>query len=151
MAPNMGGINDLSAMRRPRTINEGELFDDFVWADPKPDAEPFQFGQPGTSVIFSAAAVDEFVRTNSFKFIARAHQAVRDGYKWLFGEGKLMVTVFPCPNYMGQFGNKGGIVALDAECNPTLQQLEIAPRETPASQPPGGTPGAKRLLQSLKS
>jgi hypothetical protein len=44
----MRGIDDLTAMKRPRNINEGEIFHDVIWADPKPDVGPFQFGQRGT-------------------------------------------------------------------------------------------------------
>jgi serine/threonine-protein phosphatase PP1 catalytic subunit len=152
IAPNLRGIDDLRAMKRPRDIIEGELFHNVVWADPNPapDAEPFQRGQRGTSVVFSAAAVDEFIRTNNFKFIVRAHQAVREGYEWPFGQGKLMVTVFSCPNYMGQFGNKGSIMTLDAECNPSFHQLEIITKEKQRTQSAADVPNAKKLLQSLK-
>jgi hypothetical protein len=59
-------------MKRPRNINEGELFHDVVWADPKPDVEQFQLGQRGTFVLLSAAAVDEFVRTNGLETRSKA-------------------------------------------------------------------------------
>jgi diadenosine tetraphosphatase ApaH/serine/threonine PP2A family protein phosphatase len=73
---------------------------DIVWADPnrRADAPKFDTNDRGTGVVFSIAAVREFLNENKMQFIARAHQAVKEGYDLPFGESKELVTVFSAPN-----------------------------------------------------
>ena len=41
--------------------------------------------------------IEEFNKRNRLRLIARAHQLVMDGYKWMFQDS--LVTVWSAPNY----------------------------------------------------
>lgn len=49
---------------------------------------------------------------NGLKLIARAHQLVMEGYKFMFDE-KNIVTVWSCPNYCYNSGNVASVMLVD--------------------------------------
>jgi serine/threonine-protein phosphatase PP1 catalytic subunit len=128
------GLRNLDQIRlreRPNEIQEGEMFADLLWADPnlRPDPERFDKNERGTGVVFSIDAVRDFLMENQLQFIARAHQAVKEGYEFPYPDSTDLVTIFSAPNYLGQFGNKAAVMVLDAEANPTFVQFEPIRRE----------------------
>jgi serine/threonine-protein phosphatase PP1 catalytic subunit len=146
ISPQLRTVDILREMERPRDIDDEGVFSDVLWADPNsaPGADQFENNERGTSVLFSAEAVSDFLKVNQLAFIARAHQAVKGGYEWAFGDSvRSVVTVFSCPDYM-QFGNKAAVMRLDTEGNPTFITLDPEARqeERPARGP---IPEVKRV------
>lgn len=123
-----GGLSpDIKLLDQIRTINrvmeiphEG-AFGDLVWSDPE-DIETWQISPRGAGWVFGEKPTQHFNRLNGLDLIARAHQLVQEGYKYMFCDGKkqteeeqtgLLVTVWSAPNYCYRCGNVASILDID--------------------------------------
>jgi hypothetical protein len=61
----------------------------------------------------------QFNAVNGLTTIARAHQLVMEGYKWMFN--KTLVTVWSAPNYCYRCGNIAAVMELDEHVDPTFK------------------------------
>lgn len=61
----------------------------------------------------------QFNAVNGLTTIARAHQLVMEGYKWMFN--KTLVTVWSAPNYCYRCGNIAAVMELDEHVEPTFK------------------------------
>jgi serine/threonine-protein phosphatase 4 catalytic subunit len=64
--------------------------------------------------------------TNKLTCIARAHQLVNEGYKYMFDEA--LVTVWSAPNYCYRCGNVAAIMEVDTNMNQSFKIFEAAPQ-----------------------
>jgi serine/threonine-protein phosphatase PP1 catalytic subunit len=126
LSPELTSLDEIRDRDRPSEIPEDGLYADLLWADPnlRPDPEKYDTNERGTGVVFSLEAVREFLLINQLQFIARAHQAVQEGYDFPFAGDPQLVTVFSAPNYGGIFGNKAAVMVLDEDAKPTFVQFE---------------------------
>jgi serine/threonine-protein phosphatase PP1 catalytic subunit len=131
LSPDLRSVDEIRSRKRPQEIRDSGKFAHLLWGDPdpRPDAARFDRNDRGTGVVFSIDAVTDFLNTNGLESMVRAHQVVTEGYEYSFGDRKELVTVFSAPNYLGQFGNKGAVMQLDAEVIPTFVQFEPIKRE----------------------
>ena len=58
---------------------------DLMWSDPE-DLEGWGLSPRGAGYLFGSDVVAQFNRTNAIEIIARAHQLVMEGYKWMFDQ-----------------------------------------------------------------
>ena len=72
---------------------------DLLWSDPE-DIEGWGLSPRGAGFLFGSNCVKQFNHTNHIDVIARAHQLVMEGYKYMFD--KQLVTVWSAPNYVSQ-------------------------------------------------
>lgn len=75
----------------------------------------YRWSQRGTGHGFGEDATCNFINTNHLHYLIRAHQCVKDGYKWYHSERVL--TIFSAPNYCN-LKNKGAIALIDGEGRP---------------------------------
>jgi len=59
--------------------------------------------------------------------VARAHQLVQDGYKYMFNEK--IVTVWSAPNYCYRCGNLAAIMKVDENGDREFKVFDAAPVE----------------------
>jgi len=137
-----GGLSpDIRTLDQIRTINrnqeiphEGD-FCDLMWSDPE-DIDTWQISPRGAGWLFGSRVTSEFMAINNLDLIARAHQLVHDGYKFMFN--KQLVTVWSAPNYCYRCGNVAAILALDKDLNQDFKIFHAVPdseRVIPSRQP----------------
>lgn len=66
----------------------------------------------------------QFNHVNDLKLIARAHQLVQEGFKYMFDEA--LVTVWSAPNYCYRCGNSASIMQVDENGTVKFKVYEAA-------------------------
>ena len=121
-------LERLKNVPRNREPPESGLMSDALWSDP----QPFDGRGPskrGVGLTFGPDITANFLDTNGLKMIVRSHEVKDEGY--LVEHNGRLVTISSAPNYCDQMGNKGAVIAFDAEeSNPTYHQF------THVSHPP---------------
>lgn len=69
--------------------------------------------------------VSQFNHVNSLNLIARAHQLVQEGYKYMFDEQ--LVTVWSAPNYCYRCGNMASIMTVHDDGSRSFTVYDAAP------------------------
>lgn len=67
----------------------------------------------GRGCAFGADIVAQFCHRNDIQVIARGHQVVMGGYRFMLDTNTQLVTLFSTPNYMGKYGNVGAFLQVD--------------------------------------
>jgi serine/threonine-protein phosphatase 6 catalytic subunit len=94
-----------------------------MWSDPD-DVENWAVSPRGAGWLFGDRVTREFNHFNSLKLIARAHQLVQEGYKFMF-ENQL-VTVWSAPNYCYRCGNLASVLKILEDGNQVFKVYEAA-------------------------
>jgi hypothetical protein len=82
-----------------------------VWSDPD-DIDLWGVSPRGAGWLFGQKVTEEFNHVNNLMLIARAHQLVQEGYKFMFPD-ETLVTVWSAPNYCYRCGNVASILSID--------------------------------------
>ncbi len=107
-----------------------------MWSDPD-NIEGWAVSGRGAGYIYGSDTVNQFCKTNNISLIARAHQLVMEGYKYMFNEK--LVTVWSAPNYYYRCGNVASIMELDENLQKYFKIFEAAPLDDKGMNP-GGVP-----------
>ena len=112
-----------------------------MWSDPE-DIDTWAVSPRGAGWLFGSQVTLEFCQVNNLTLIARAHQLVQEGYKFMFPDDNL-VTVWSAPNYCYRCGNVASIMSIKENLNIDEQSFKIfsavpdEKRITPAKQTTG--------------
>eukprot|EP00388_Colpodella_angusta_P008958 GDKJ01024142.1.p1 GENE.GDKJ01024142.1~~GDKJ01024142.1.p1 ORF type:complete len:318 (-),score=31.21 GDKJ01024142.1:122-982(-) len=136
LSPELRLLDQIRQIQRVQEMpNEGP-FGDLMWSDPDDlQGKAAWIPNPrGAGWLFGSRATDEFCYLNGLQLIARAHQLVREGYKFMFPHSNV-VTVWSAPNYCYRCGNIAATMKLDTYMNRTFTLFSDVERSQ-TSKPP---------------
>jgi len=111
LSPRIRTIDQIRLLERNQEIPHEGAYCDLVWSDPE-DIEDWAVSQRGAGWLFGANVTSKFNHHNGLELIARAHQLVQEGYKYMFPE-KNLITVWSAPNYCYRCGNIASMLVFD--------------------------------------
>ncbi|KAL1915679.1 uncharacterized protein VTP21DRAFT_6438 [Calcarisporiella thermophila] len=110
LSPDIRTLDQIRMIHRLQEVPHEGAFCDLMWSDPE-EIETWAVSPRGAGWLFGSAVTSEFNHVNSLTLIARAHQLVQEGYKFMFPEENL-VTVWSAPNYCYRCGNVASVLRL---------------------------------------
>jgi len=135
LSPTISSLDQIRKIDRKQEVPHEGPFCDLLWSDPE-DIEGWGLSPRGAGYLFGGDVVQQFNHSNSLKLIARAHQLVMEGYKYMFSDS--LCTVWSAPNYCYRCGNVAAILELDESLNRNFKVFESSPNEAksmPAKKP----------------
>ena len=108
LSPEIRTLDQIRVIARAQEIPSEGPFADLMWSDPDEDVVTWSMSPRGAGWLFGQKIASEFLEVNDLKLIARAHQLVQEGYKYMFDE--TLVTVWSAPNYCGRCGNMASVM-----------------------------------------
>jgi len=135
LSPSINTLDQIRVIDRKQEVPHDGAMCDLLWSDPE-DIEGWGLSPRGAGFLFGGNVVKAFNHTNGLDLIARAHQLVMEGFKYMFD--KTLATVWSAPNYCYRCGNVAAILELDEHRNANFKIFEAAPQEArgiPAKKP----------------
>lgn len=112
LSPSIVQLDQLKEIdRRQEVPHEGPMCD-LLWSDPE-DIDGWQASNRGAGYLFGSEVVRKWNHNNGIELVARAHQLVMEGYKYMFNES--LVTVWSAPNYCYRCGNVASILEVNED------------------------------------
>ncbi|OBZ83998.1 Serine/threonine-protein phosphatase ppe1, partial [Choanephora cucurbitarum] len=108
LSPDIKALDQMRTIHRLQEIPHEGSFCDLMWSDPE-DIDTWAVSPRGAGWLFGGKVTSEFNHINGLSLIARAHQLVQEGYKYMFPNDEL-VTVWSAPNYCYRCGNVASIM-----------------------------------------
>ncbi|KAG6905382.1 Serine/threonine-protein phosphatase 6 catalytic subunit [Tephrocybe rancida] len=109
LSPDIRTLDQIRVLSRGQEIPHEGAFCDLMWSDPD-DVENWAVSPRGAGWLFGGVVTQQFNHINDLSMIARAHQLVQEGYKYMFDEQ--LVTVWSAPNYCYRCGNLASILVV---------------------------------------
>ena len=125
LSPNFDTIDEIRRIDRKREVPHEGPMADIMWSDPEESVEGWGVSPRGAGYLFGGDVVDKFNHTNNLDVIARAHQLVMEGYRWMFDES--LVTVWSAPNYCYRCGNVAAAMKVAEDGSISFVTYEAAP------------------------
>ncbi|KAJ2414217.1 Protein phosphatase methylesterase 1, partial [Coemansia sp. RSA 2530] len=123
LSPDLRTLDQMRTIQRCQEIPHEGPFCDLMWSDPE-DIDSWAVSPRGAGWLFGARVTDEFNHVNGLTLLARAHQLVQEGYKFMFPERNL-VTVWSAPNYCYRCGNVASILRIEEDLDITDDSFQI--------------------------
>ena len=124
LSPNFDTLDEIRRIDRKREVPHEGPMADIMWSDPE-EIEGWGVSPRGAGFLFGGDVVEKFNHTNDLRLIARAHQLVMEGYKWMFDDS--LVTVWSAPNYCYRCGNVAAVMNVEETGKITFLTYEAAP------------------------
>ncbi|KAI3656296.1 hypothetical protein MP638_005166 [Amoeboaphelidium occidentale] len=113
LSPDIRTLDQIRTIQRCQEIPNQGSFCDLMWSDPE-DMEAWAVSPRGAGYLFGSKVTTEFTHINDLTLVARAHQLVQEGYKFMFPDENL-VTVWSAPNYCYRCGNVASLMKVTGE------------------------------------
>lgn len=126
LSPSITSLNEIRELDRKQEVPHDGPMCDLLWSDPE-DIEGWGVSPRGAGYIFGKDRVKRWNEANNLTCIARAHQLVMEGYKYMFDEA--LVTVWSAPNYCYRCGNVAAILEVDDSMDRKFKIFVAAPSE----------------------
>ena len=126
LSPTITTVDQIRTIDRKQEVPHDGAMCDLLWSDPE-DVTGWGLSPRGAGYLFGGDVCQQFNAANNIDLIARAHQLVMEGYKWMFDEQ--LVTVWSAPNYCYRCGNVAAIMELDENLGKSFKVFEAAPQE----------------------
>jgi serine/threonine-protein phosphatase 4 catalytic subunit len=136
LSPAINSLDQIRVIDRKQEVPHDGAMCDLLWSDPE-DIEGWGLSPRGAGFLFGANVVKQFNHANGIDVIARAHQLVMEGFKFMFD--KSLVTVWSAPNYCYRCGNVAAVMEVDENRDHKFKTFEAAPQQArgiPAKKPP---------------
>lgn len=136
LSPSALSLDEIERIDRKQEVPHDGAMCDLLWSDPD-DIKGWAVSTRGAGYYFGQDIVKNFNYANGISLIARAHQLVMEGHKFMFDEA--LVTVWSAPNYCYRCGNVASLLVLDENMQRSVTTFEAAPsddRPHPARRPP---------------
>jgi len=142
LSPDVNILDQVRVINRVQEIPHEGPFGDLVWSDPE-DIETWAVSPRGAGWLFGERPAAHFNRLNGLDLIARAHQLVQEGYKYMFTDSEkcrrdntgMLVTVWSAPNYCYRCGNVASILDVDERGHREFRIFKEVPASAAATQP----------------
>jgi serine/threonine-protein phosphatase 4 catalytic subunit len=85
LSPNINTLDNIRLLDRKKEVPHDGPMCDLLWSDPD-DIEGWGISPRGAGYLFGGDVCTSFNKVNRINLIARAHQLVMEGYKWMFDE-----------------------------------------------------------------
>eukprot|EP00941_MAST-03F_sp_MAST-3F-sp1_P001322 g1322.t1 len=125
LSPELCTIDQVRCLDRQQEIPHEGSFCDLMWSDPD-DIDGWLVSPRGAGFLFGSRVTSSFNHVNGLELIARAHQLVLEGFKYMFAQ-KNLVTVWSAPNYCNRCGNVASILKLDENLNREFLMFKEVP------------------------
>jgi len=135
LSPTVFSLDEIRSIDRKQEVPHDGAMCDLLWSDPE-EIETWGVSPRGAGFLFGKDPVAKWNEKNGLTCIARAHQLVMEGYKYMFSEA--LVTVWSAPNYCYRCGNVAAIMEVSNTMKRSFKIFEAAPGEirgTPAKRP----------------
>jgi len=135
LSPSITTLDQIRTIDRKQEVPHDGAMCDLLWSDPD-DIDGWGLSPRGAGYVFGGDVCTQFNQNNKLELIARAHQLVMEGYRWMFNDQ--LATVWSAPNYCYRCGNVAAILELDEHLNKNFKVFEAAPPESrgvPAKKP----------------
>lgn len=136
LSPLLERLDKMLVFNRVRDIVPPGPMADITWSDPGM-CDGWRVNARGSGYLFGADISQKFCKANNLKFICRAHQCVKEGYRW--DHKQRVVTVFSAPNYCWQ-QNRGAILELTSDLETHFVDYENWELEPPLDEREEQTP-----------
>jgi len=133
LSPEVRTLDQVRLIDRVQEIPHEGAFCDLMWSDPD-DIDAWAVSPRGAGWLFGSKVTSEFNHINNLELIARAHQLVQEGYKYMFAS-QALVTVWSAPNYCYRCGNVAAILTVDSVHNKTFEIFREV-EQNQAAMPP---------------
>ena len=123
IGPSWFSIDQARTIKRPIYEFGDEFLDSILWSDPSDQVELFEKSTRGSGFLYGQTAIEDFLDSNNFKYLIRAHECVPDGYSFMFNQR--LITVFSASNYCGAVSNLSATLEIS-------QNGDVTPRTQPS-------------------
>eukprot|EP01066_Platyproteum_vivax_P002381 Platyproteum_vivax@DN12903_c0_g1_i1.p1 len=132
LSPHVRLLDQIRLLHRVTEIPHEGPFGDLVWSDPE-EVEGWAVNPRGAGWLFGPHVTAQFCHLNDLKLIARAHQLVQEGYRFMFNNQ--LVTVWSAPNYCYRCGNVAAMMSVSGDEPPQFTIFKEVP-QSKNSKPP---------------